>query len=315
MFDLLQFLASLLDYRMWVTILIVLAHTLPALGHQGMMFFIKEAKLFEHLIIQPNPRSPVSSELRSKLWRAALITHCVQFPLLVWLFHPFVLGESTIQAIPARFDLGEMPTLAEFLPHLLVCILLEDAAFYWCHRLLHTPWLYARIHKQHHEFKTLTSYSLASEYTHAIESILGNLVPVLLGPIVLRGHFKFTSFLMWVVVRMFKSCDSHCGYRFEWSPFDVCWPLNSTVKHDFHHESGFGGCFGSFFVFWDSICGTDKSYYRDKELKKSNDRRQMEQRLCLWYNCAMWYVAVLFAFNVVYRGDTKKTVFPATDER
>lgn len=31
--------------------------------------------------------------------------------------------------------------------------LIEDACFYWLHRLLHHPALYATVHKAHHHFK------------------------------------------------------------------------------------------------------------------------------------------------------------------
>ena len=36
-----------------------------------------------------------------------------------------------------------------------------DAAFYWSHRMLHTPYFYKTVHKQHHEFKG--SIGFASE--------------------------------------------------------------------------------------------------------------------------------------------------------
>lgn len=265
--DMLQHsLKPLINDRLWVTLLIAFAHTLPALAHQAMMLVIQRANLFQELIIQPNPRSPVTAELKHKLWRSVFITHVIVVPFVVWLLHPYII-EGNLRDIPTRFQIGLMPTFKEALPQLFICILFEDAAFYWSHRLLHTPWLYARIHKQHHEFHTLTACSFASEYTHPIESILGNIVPLIIGPLIC--HCKFTTFLIWIVIRIFKTCDAHCGYAFRWSPFGLCWPLNNAAKHDYHHESGFGGCFGSFFVIWDQICGTDESYYRDKHTKQT----------------------------------------------
>ena len=39
------------------------------------------------------------------------------------------------------------PSFLETVKHMAVFIVCEDFLFYWTHRLLHTPWLYARIHK------------------------------------------------------------------------------------------------------------------------------------------------------------------------
>ena len=43
------------------------------------------------------------------------------------------------------------------------------------HRALHHPWIYAYIHKRHHEYKSVIS--IASEYAHPIEFIFSNAIP------------------------------------------------------------------------------------------------------------------------------------------
>ena len=47
--------------------------------------------------------------------------------------------------VPAGF-----PELHVVLAQLAACIIIEDAAFYWVHRLLHHPKLYRHCHKVHH---------------------------------------------------------------------------------------------------------------------------------------------------------------------
>jgi len=44
----------------------------------------------------------------------------------------------------------------------------DDFLFYWSHRILHEGprWLYAAVHKQHHEFKQ--PISIATEYAHPV---------------------------------------------------------------------------------------------------------------------------------------------------
>lgn len=51
---------------------------------------------------------------------------------------------------------------------------MDDLFFFLSHRVLHSPWLYGLIHKQHHEYDT--PFSSVSEYAHTIEYILGNMV-------------------------------------------------------------------------------------------------------------------------------------------
>ena len=44
-----------------------------------------------------------------------------------------------------------------------------DTMFYWTHRLLHVPPLYAWFHKQHHEYKASTVW--ASEYFGIVDMV------------------------------------------------------------------------------------------------------------------------------------------------
>lgn len=154
---------------------------------------------------------------------------------------------------------------------LIFFIFVEDFLFYWSHRALHTSFLYQRFHKQHHEFKVLTGYCFASEFTDPVESILGNVLPVLLGPLICKPSPHLYTICLWIIIRMFKTCDAHSGYKFIYSPFNIpFFPFNSSDRHDFHHETACGS-FGSFFCIWDTICGTDIEYItRQKKLLNKN---------------------------------------------
>ena len=97
---------------------------------------------------------------------------------------------------------------------------------------------------------------IASEYTHPVESLLGNILPVIAGPMLLSSHLPTVS--LWVVIRLLKTSDAHSGYNFPFSPFNMGFPFNEARRHDFHHSANIGS-FGSFFVVWDRLCGTDKA--------------------------------------------------------
>ena len=143
---------------------------------------------------------------------------------------------------------------------LLGYIAFEDTLFYWAHRALHYPPLYRRIHKRHHEFNV--PFSLAAEYAHPVETVLGNFIPFLAGPIVIGAGLN--ELCLWFVVRMVKTAEAHSGYAFPLAPFSVCpsWMVTAE-QHDYHHSQNMG-MYGSFFLFWDRVGRSDGPFKRHK---------------------------------------------------
>lgn len=238
--------------RAFFTVMIALCHTIPVVLHEIFLFTIAALKWFEDCKIQPD--RAVDRSLIGKLWIHSILSHFIFMPLLLWfglypLMKLFTADDTDALAVPT--------SSMNMLQHLFICILLEDTLFYWFHRMLHHPALYKHVHKKHHEFKVMTGYSMASEYTHFVETLLGNIVPVVAGPLVTQCGLY--TLCVWVILRMFKTCDAHSGYSFLWSPFGLCFPLNPAVRHDYHHEAGLGS-YGSFFIFWDAVCGTNADY-------------------------------------------------------
>lgn len=120
-------------------------------------------------------------------------------------------------------------------------------------RLFHQPHLYKRFHKQHHEWTA--PIGLVATYAHPLEHVVGgqwhrlqgstsghlamtntnicsssllqlsNLMPVVIGPVILGSHVSTTC--MWYCVALISTTISHCGYHL---PF-----LPSPEFHDFHH--------------------------------------------------------------------------------
>jgi len=116
-------------------------------------------------------------------------------------------------------DIDKMPSVPVFAAQLVFCALCEDMAFYISHRLLHQKPFYSWIHKIHHENKV--TYCLSWMHAHPIEYILGDIGPMVLGPILLQHRIHLSATIAWYLVREAESFDAHCGYSFPWSPFRI----------------------------------------------------------------------------------------------
>ena len=91
-------------------------------------------------------------------------------------------------------------------------------------RLLHYRLLYKHVHKIHHEWTAPTG--IVSVYSHPVEFVLVNLIPITLGPIVMGSHLIMVW--VWFSFVILNTTVEHCGYHL---PF-----LPSSELHDFHHR-------------------------------------------------------------------------------
>ena len=159
------------------------------------------------------------------------------------------------------YSLCRLEVIAQFPLFLLV----EDAIFYWCHRLFHLPFFYKHFHKLHHRY--YQPFGFATEYFHPIEYLFSSAIPTFIGPFLLKSHV--ITFWIWLAIRLLEGIDGHSGYDFWFVPFRY-FPFRPGANvHDYHHSHNVGN-YGSFFIFWDRICGTDMSYrdYKEREGKQ-----------------------------------------------
>lgn len=131
-----------------------------------------------------------------------------------------------------------------------LCPLLTEITFYTCHRLLHTPYLYERIHKVHHTFRA--PCAMAAAYAHPMEFVFGNVACIAIGPILLNLHphssyFYFASALL-------STCKGHCGYN-----------IMNAATHDQHHQCTVYN-FGVLHL-CDHVLGTSSDSFRFKTKK------------------------------------------------
>jgi sterol desaturase/sphingolipid hydroxylase (fatty acid hydroxylase superfamily) len=122
--------------------------------------------------------------------------------------------------------------------------------------------MYKRVHKLHHKY--INTVSIAVEYTHPVEYLLGNIIPAFIPAKILGGKIHFYTFFVWILYRLGESVDGHCGYAFSWSPFRLVPFSNDGDYHDFHHSHNVGN-YSSFFSIWDGFFGTNREFYKYKQ--------------------------------------------------
>lgn len=100
--------------------------------------------------------------------------------------------------------------------------------FYYIHRAMHHPKLYAKLHKKHHEYTA--PFAFAAIYCGPMEMVLANLWPFLGSVQVFRFHFFFA--LLWVANATMGTQAHHSGYRWPW----ISVTDHQPNTHDLHHE-------------------------------------------------------------------------------
>jgi methylsterol monooxygenase len=122
-----------------------------------------------------------------------------------------------------RFDRASAPSAARVGVDIVLCAFVEEVVFYSMHRIMHTRYLYERIHKIHHEW--VAPIGMVALYAHPVEHVLCNLLPVALGPLLLGSHLYV--WWLWLTLATFAAVLSHSG-------LDI--PVLSPEFHDLHHR-------------------------------------------------------------------------------
>ena len=174
-------------------------------------------KFSERHKIQGARRQPTSQQ----------ILHCVKVSLFN---HVWMLGLHGAALYLRGFEHSFMnleptvPPLKSFVVDFAFGLLSREIMFYYVHRVLHHPSIYAYVHKMHHKY--ITPVSFAAEYAHPVEHVLANVLPVTL-PLYLKGAHAL-SVMAFVVFELWEAAADHSGYDFL--------KLPPAELHDLHHE-------------------------------------------------------------------------------
>jgi methylsterol monooxygenase len=122
-----------------------------------------------------------------------------------------------------------LPSKAEQLKYILTGIAWNEVNFYYLHRLLHHPRLYASVHKMHHEYTA--PFALMAIYCHPVELVLADLWPFLGFIFFWRVHLFFIY--CWIAAAIVGTQTHHCGYKFPWFADSLS---DQPDYHDMHHK-------------------------------------------------------------------------------
>lgn len=172
---------------------------------------------------------------------------CVMLPLIV-------VGSGFLALMGVTLDPARLPSAATIAAQTAFFFLVEDFGNYWLHRALHTPWLYQRVHRVHHEHDA--PFALAATYAHPVEVVVLGL-PTFLGPLLVGPHLL--TLWVWVLLRNYEAIDIHSGYELPASINKLAPWVAGAAHHDYHHAH-YSGNFASVFTWCDELYGTSLGF-------------------------------------------------------
>lgn len=140
----------------------------------------------------------------------------------------------------------------QFVPQLLLCVLVADMAQYWTHRAYHeVPFLW-RFHAVHHSVKTMDW--LAGSRQHMFELIFTRVC--VLAPLYVLG-FSEAVMNAYIIVVGFQAVFNHANVHLPWGPLKYV-----VVTPDFHHwhhasdDEAIDKNYAAHYAFLDYLFGT-----------------------------------------------------------
>jgi len=251
--DVVNYLSTTKGYSdQWIfSILLCTVHTFSYVLICGFYLYCDYTGFLNEYKLTRKPWQVPSAKLMTKTAAEALISKAI--------LNPF--AQYHMYKIYRRFGMPDLTAPIPTFPRILFAMafthFFNHIVFYWCHRALHHPWVYGRIHKQHHRFNG--TVSVAAEYASPLEVIFSNVFPTVGGCMFFGCHGSALILFVFLVIRLQETYESHSGYCFHDTLLQKIGLTNSkqAAFHDFHHT---GNCGNFGFLWTDYLFGTMDSY-------------------------------------------------------
>ena len=194
-----------------------------------------------------NTRAPSRAGVAHEL-RASLVSSPIYaFPAAVALV-AFQHGQGRMYADWGRYGWAWLPISAA------IYLVVQDTYYYWTHRAMHHPRLFAWTHRGHHLSREPTPFaSFAFDATEALATAW--LLPAL--SFVVPIHVGVALALLTLMT--LAALMNHCGFEL-WPQAFVRGPVGGwliTATHHSLHHTRYRTNFGLYFRCWDRWMGTD----------------------------------------------------------
>lgn len=191
--------------------------------------------------------TPSARLIRHEIRYSLLSTPIYALPAAVVL-EAWKRGGTQLYLDPAQHGLWWLPV------SFLALLVVQDAHYYWTHRLLHDRRLFAWAHAAHHRSRDPSPFA-SFAFDPAEAALTAWLIPALL--FVMPVNIWVVAVLL--LFMTLTAVMNHCG----WELWPERWVRGSvgrwliTATHHSRHHTHMRTNFGLYFRLWDRLCGTD----------------------------------------------------------
>lgn len=194
-----------------------------------------------------NRERPSGRLMRHEVRYSLMSTPIYAFPAAVAL-EAWKAGWTKLYVDPTAWPLWWLPV------SLALLLVIQDAHYYWTHRLLHDRRVFAWAHAAHHRARDPSPFS-----SFAFDPVEAALTAWLLPLLVFVIPLNIGVLALMLTLMTATAVMNHCGWEM-WPDRWVRGRIGSqliTATHHSRHHTHMKTNFGLYFRWWDRACGTD----------------------------------------------------------